>query len=171
MRYLLLVAAVMAAGACMKDPPPYTDTLVASPQSQAAPADSARPSKIGQLAVLGPLSPDGACSVEQLTNAAVLRNVTYEGDYPRRRIVIGVGAADRQYRPINLDISISQDASAGQVETESLRVIFLPDGDIRQGVHAYDGPSGAEQTGLTADDTSRVKQLVADVLDHCKDHD
>jgi hypothetical protein len=172
LRLRLFVAAPLLAG-CMKEPPPYSDTVgaVAPAQSTAA-ADSSAPSNIGKLGVLAQLSPDGKCTVEQLgPNSAVLRNVTYEGDYPVRRITLGVGAADRAYRPINLEAVVRQDAGVGQENNESMRIIFLPDGGIRSGVRAYSGPSGQEQVGLFPDDSARVKALASEVLDLCKDHD
>lgn len=171
-RSRLLAAAAFAAAACAKEPEPAKDTAVAVPQAEGNAAAPAASSHLGTFPLLASPAPDGVCSVEQLGGlTAVIRNVSYQGDYPLRRATVGVGTADRAFRAINLEVSIAQDAGVGQQDVETLRVIFLPDGGIRQGVRSFTGPSGNEQGGLAADDTVRVKQFVQELLDHCKDHD
>jgi hypothetical protein len=179
-RLSFAVGVVLAActGCRDKQPAPATDTAsVAAESTEAAPeaAPPATATRIGRVPLLGTLPPGGQCQITSRGQfSAVLRDVAYTGDYPIRVVKVGVGASARPFRPLNLDVQASQPGGgpAGQDETESISIIFTPDGAVQHGVRVYSTSDNSvnERSGLLPSDTASVRQLAMQTLELCKDH-
>src|SRR2546425_8510346 len=88
---------VALVAACSRENTPGADTQPAAVQSaQAEPTPPPSPSKIGILPVLRALPPDGQCSYRRFEGlTAIVREVTFAGDYPARVIKVSIGIPPR----------------------------------------------------------------------------
>jgi hypothetical protein len=169
----LLPLVVLVLG-CTKENTPATDSPVAAVQTadaEPSPPPSA-PSNIGKLPVLRGLPPDGECRYRKFEGlTAIVREVTYEGDLPPRVIKVSVGLPTRTYLPVNMEATVRQETGVQQYESETVFVIFNADGSILSGNRQYfnSANSATEKQGLLPDDPSRVKDIVSQVLERCKE--
>ena len=144
-----------------------TDTPVAVASADPPPP----PSRVGKMPMLGQLPADGQCREQKHEGlTTIVREVTFTGDYPERVMKVGVGAAGRDFLPINLEGLVHREAAPGRQETETIYVIFYPDGSVQSGRREYftsDDSSPHERQGLLAGDDQAAKQLVEAVLQRC----
>jgi hypothetical protein len=142
--------------------------------AQPAAVDAAPPapaSKIGKIPLLAQLPAGGQCREQKHEGlTAIVREVTYEGDFPLRVIKVAVGQPTRSFLPVNLEGRVKKETAPGRVENETIYVVFNPDGSVQSGRREYfvsDLSSPAERQGLLQGDEEAVKQLVQSVLQQC----
>jgi hypothetical protein len=173
---LLALAASVAFAGCATPEKKVVDSILPMTDPTAvAPAGTPEPppaeSRIGKIPLLGALPAGGQCHDQKREGlTAIVREVTYTGDYPVRVVKIGVGQPTRAFTPINLDASVRREASPGREEIESITVIFNADGSVQSGRRMYsvsDNSSPSEQRGLSAGDDAAAKQLAEQVLQLC----
>ena len=129
-----------------------------------------RESKIGKMPMLGQLPAGGHCRQQKHEGlTTIVREVTYTSDYPERIMKVGVGQS-RDFLPINLEGRVHREVSPGREETETIYVIFNPDGSVQSGRREYfvsDNSTPSERQGLLPGDEQAAKQLVEAVLQQC----
>jgi hypothetical protein len=101
-----------------------------------------------------------------------VRNIFYDSDSPTRNVRLALGDSSRAYAPITIDITAQQPVSSGTYqETETMWVLFNPDGSIKGATRDYKASdnSANEKSGLLPADTAAVKQLIASMIDVCRE--
>ena len=84
------------------------------------------------MPMFGQLPADGQCREQKHEGlTTIVREVTFTGDYPERVMKVGVGATGRDFLPINLEGLVHREAAPGRQETETIYVIFNPDGSVQ----------------------------------------
>ena len=167
-----LFSSIVLAG-CSKPEPKATDSVRAdTPVAEATPAPPPAPeSKIGKMPLFGGLPAGGQCQEQKHEGLTmIVREVTYKGDYPERVMKVAVGKPERDFLPVNIEGLVHRESAPGRQETETIYVIFNPDGSVQSGRREYftsDNSSPAERHGLLAGDEQAAKQLVESVLQQC----
>ena len=165
------LASVAVAG-CGTPERKATDSVPADTPVVVAEAAAAAPeSKIGKIPLLGQLPAGGQCREQKHEGITqIVRDVSYEGDYPVRVMKVGVGQPTRNFLPINLEGRVRRESAPGREENETIYVIFNADGSVQSGRREYfvsDNSSPAERKGLLPGDEQAAKELVESVLRQC----
>jgi len=168
-------AAVIALlAACASEPPrqvPATDTQTPEvvEAAPAPPPPQAPENRIGRIQLLNTIPPVGECLRQ---GSEVEPRWTFEGDeFPRRSIRVGAGAPSRAFVPSFLEVRASQPGATGVTETETIYVLFSPEGLVETGTRQYltTGTSTMRQSGgLLPGDSAVVKELALSVLQRCQ---
>jgi hypothetical protein len=165
-----LLAFVAFAGCATPEKKSVDSVMTVAPAAAAAESPSPE-SKIGKIPLLGQVPAGGQCREQKHEGlTTIVREVTYEGDYPVRVMKVGVGKPPRDFLPINLEGHVRKEVSPGREEVETIYVIFNADGSIQSGSREYfvsDNASPREKQGLLPGDEQAVKQLVQSVLQQC----
>jgi hypothetical protein len=166
-----LLASFAVAGCSTPEKKAVDSVAADTPVVVAAAAEAVPESKIGKMPLLGQMPAGGQCREQKHEGITqIVRDVTYEGDFPIRVMKVGVGQPTRVFPPINLEGRVRRETSPGREENETIYVIFKPDGSVQSGRREYfvsDNSSPAERRGLLPGDEQAAKDLVESVLRLC----
>ena len=173
----LLVCLAFVSSACSRGdetPPPdqQIDILPAGAPDGGGANQPATSSKIGTLPLMAAIQPGGKCEIKaQGSFSVITRDVRYEENFPPRVISVGLGDSTRAYQPINLEANIRRESGLDQHEMETIHVIFNANGNAQAGNRQYfaSATSAGERRELTSRDVEQAKQLIAQLLDTCKE--
>ena len=135
------------------------------PQAQAV-----APSKIGTVPVFKGLEQDGRCSVQRFSGitAAMQAELSFHEDSPTRDILVGIGDAARNFRPMNIDARM-QYTGNGLLEVEQVVASFDADGGVKGGQRQYYTGNNdvRERRDVIPEDFSSIRDLASAVYQRC----
>ena len=169
---LSAAAALVAIGACGKEPPKRVLTARPAPAEDTTPVTPVTPtpaavSRLGNFPLLRvfPPAPDGQCDMSQ---SARLR-IIFSGDQPARTVSMDLGDSSRAFRPRIVEVKGSQ-SFLGTDETETAYAWFSANGNVETATRSYSATGAKpanESRRMTPEEIAQLKAIAESVLGRC----